>query len=143
MAHWLLIERLQNWRIDREEGFVRFGIPASKAPLAETVRAGDVLIFYVSSGISAFSHVREAAADGLRKLGLAGEYDVGFPFTLSTTPSLILPRRDWVPIQRLQDRLSFTRGRNLRVAMRTSIMKLRDEDARIILDEMRAAQGPA
>lgn len=140
MANWLLVERYENYRIDLDEGFIRFGIPESKATLGVQVCSGDTLIFYVSSGRSSFSHVREATRDGLHKLGLAGEYDTGYAYALATKPVLLLPRSQWISIKELQNALSFVRGKDLRRAMRTSIMRLSDADAAVILGAMQRAR---
>jgi predicted RNA-binding protein len=69
MAHWLLVERLDNWNVDKKEGFRRFGLSDKKKTLADRIKKGDTLIFYISSGISKFSDVREAIADGTARLG--------------------------------------------------------------------------
>ena len=138
MAFWLLVERLENWETDEREGFHRFGLPESKAALAAQIKTGDLLIFYVSSGISRFSDIREAVADGTRKLLHGGDYDTAFPIMLSTRPQLTLSRLSWVPIKPLIGGLSFTKGTSdWRQLMRTSLRHLNEADARLIINAMR------
>jgi hypothetical protein len=110
VAYWLLIERLENWETDEKEGFMRFGV-SERARLAREIKKGDLLIFYVSSGLSAFSGVREATADGTTKLRFGGDYDTAYPLSISTRPYLTLSRSDWVPMHDLLEKLEMTSGK--------------------------------
>jgi predicted RNA-binding protein len=140
MTHWLLVERLENWEVDRKEGFRRFGLPARKQRLAEQMRKGDKLIFYVSSGLSQFADIREVSEDGVFALGTGGGYDTAFPLFIATTPRLTLDPDKWVPIRDLIPKLSITSSKNdWRQVMRTSLREISDEDAEIIIDAMNQA----
>jgi hypothetical protein len=140
ISHWLLVERLENWNVDRSEQFRQFGLPRGKKKLGDLIKTGDLLIFYVSSGISSFADVREARADGLLKLGLEGDYDSPYPWRVMTKPVLTLPRDRWVPIKSLIADLSLTAGRpDWRQCMRTSLRRLERGDATVILESMRFA----
>lgn len=143
MAHWLLIERLENWKVDKKEGFRRFGLSEKKETLANKIKKGDTLIFYISSGISKFSDVREATADGTTRLGPGGNYDLGFPIAISTRLQFALDQKKWVAIHDLVDKLSLTAGKaDWRQVMRTSLRLLSDDDAMVIVGAMqRAAKG--
>jgi hypothetical protein len=141
VTHWLLVERFDNWQLDRLDGFRQFGLPRSKQKLGAEIRKGDQLIFYVSSGISSFADIREAADNGVCKLGLHGRYDEPFPWRVITTPVLTLPRERWVPIQTLTSRLSITALKNdWRQCMRSCLRRLSSTDAALIIEEMRKAQ---
>lgn len=138
VAYWLLVERLENWEVDKREGFRRFGLPESKEVMARQIRKGDLLIAYVSSGISSFADIRKAMADEPRKLGFGGDYDTAFPLAISTAPHLTLSRSNWVPIHSLTGRLSFTAGKgDWRQIMRTALRPLADADATVIIDAMK------
>ena len=140
MTHWLLVERLENWKIDQMEGFRRFGLPEVKRTLAQQVEKGDTLIFYVSSGISRFSDIREATASGTAKLGIEGDYDTPYPLSISTRPILTLERHIWVPLHGLVSSLSLTSGKaDWRQVMRNSLRRLSDEDGDLILNAMKHA----
>ena len=60
---------------------------------ADEMKAGDTLIFYVSSGMSQFADVREVTKEGTFKLGVGGRYDTAFPIFIATKPVLTLERR--------------------------------------------------
>lgn len=129
MKYWMFVERLENWKVDEAEGFRRFGIPDRKGRIASQIRKGDHLIFYVSSGISAFSDIREAMTDGTQALRFGGEYDTAFPISVATRPILVLPREKWVPIKLYLSKLSFTAGKkDWRQTMRNSVRQLECAD---------------
>src|SRR5258708_15770673 len=138
MAHWLLVKRLENWKVDEKEGFRRFGLSEQRERLASKIKEGHTLIFYISSGVSKFSDVREATADGTSRLGSSGNYDVGFPISISTRLQFALDPKKWVAIHDLVDKLSLTAGRaDWRQLMRSSLRLLSDDDAPVILDAMK------
>ena len=137
-TYWVLVERLANWEIDKRDGFRQFGLPDRKLKLGSEIKEGDLLIFYVSSGISSFADVREAAADGVSKLPLGGNYDTAFPWRVATRPCLSLPREAWVPMKSLAHRLSLTAGKaDWRQVMRTSLLRLSTKDGNLITAAMR------
>jgi hypothetical protein len=135
-----MVERLDNWLVDKHEGFRRFGIPAKKASLAKQVARGDKLIFYISSGMSQFSDIREATADGVTNLGAGGAYDTGYPLSLSTKPIITLEQDRWVPLKDLAEDLSITRGKkDFRFVVRASIRRLSEDDGSRIVSAVRKA----
>lgn len=143
MAYWLLVERRENWEVDREEGFLRFGIPKSKVKQASRIEKGDILIFYVSSGVSRFSDVREATDNGTKKLALGGNYDAAFPVYISTRPYLTLPKEAWVPLAPVARKLSFIGDvKDWRQLLRTTLRLLSDNDGRFLLSTMQTANQP-
>lgn len=140
VAYWLLVERLVNRQIDKAEGFRRFGLSERHKALADQMKKGDILIFYVSSGISKFSDVRQTIADGTAKLGSSGDYDTAFPISISTRLQFALDRNQWVPFHDLKDKLSITAGKGeWRQIMRSSLRRLSDEDAAVIIGAMKCA----
>lgn len=140
--YWLLVERLENWEADSRDGFSKFGISDMRLALANQIRKGDLLIFYVSSGISSFADVRRATANGARKLSVGGKYDTAFPWALSTEPVLTLERAQWVPIKGLLSSLALTRGKtNWTHMFRTSLRRMDPDDGSVIMAAMREAKG--
>lgn len=136
-THWLVVERLENWEVDRREGFTQFGIPDSRVSIANRIAHRDLLVFYVSSGVSCFADVREATANGIQKLRMGGQYDTAYPWKLSTRPYLILEREAWIPIQDVLHRLSFASGKgDWRQIMRNTLRHLSVNDAEVILTAM-------
>lgn len=79
MKYWLIVERYENWLVDQSEGFSRFGLPERKKPIADQIKKNDVLVVYVSSGMSALSDARLVTEDGASLLGRSGNYDMAYP----------------------------------------------------------------
>ena len=132
-GYWLLIERLENWRADERDGFRQFGLPDGRLKLGKEIKKGDMLIFYVSSGIGSFADIREALSDGVSKLPQGGRYDTAFPWRVVTRPYLSLPREQWVSMKSLADRLSLTAGMtDWRQLLRTSIRRISATDGDLI-----------
>lgn len=141
---WLIVERLENWEVDRDSDFSRFGLPERLERRASEVRKGDRLVAYVSSGISAFADVRQATSDGVEKLRFGGDYDTAFPICIRTESLFSLDRPQWVPIRTLVSELSFTKGkRDWRQLMRNSLRLLSQSDAERIIDCMKGARSDA
>ena len=140
ITYWLLVERLENWKTDEQEGFLRFGMPERKRKLAEQIEAGDHLIFYVASGVSKISDIRIAAGGGIAKLAGAGKYDTAFPFAIHTRPHLVLPRDAWVPFSGLVKKLSFTAAKlDWRQTMRNGLRRLDKEDGLVLENAIKRA----
>jgi len=140
MAHWLLVERKENWEIDRNEGFTRFGVSHSKLTLASQIKKGDLLIFYISSGISKLSDIREAIESGTKKLSLGGNYDTAFSMQIFTRPYLTLPREKWVSVEPLVKQLSFINKRGeWGYTFRNSLRQLNEADATLLIKTMQAS----
>lgn len=138
MAMWLMIERLENRQVDESEGFTRFGLSEAAAKRAAKIAAGDLLFFYVSSGISSFSDIRIAESKGVTKLPMGGDYDTGYPFALQTRPHVILDRNCWLPMREFSSKLAFSAGKDWRQLLRTTLRKLDDADGALLLAEMMA-----
>jgi hypothetical protein len=98
--YWLIIERLENWEADRANDFAFFGLPRRYRRAAAEVTQNDRVICYVSSKISAFSDIRVVRETGINpvKRTMQDAYDRSFEFFFSTSPTLILPRIAWVPL---------------------------------------------
>ena len=135
---WLLVERLENWLRDSQDGFRQFGLPEHKEKLGRSLEKGDLLFFYVSSGQSKFADVREVADAGVTKRRRGGDYDMPFPWCVRTRPVLTLARESWVPIKPLIGELSFTRGKaDWRQVMRNSLRRLDVGDAERLMSILR------
>jgi hypothetical protein len=90
--------------------------------------------------MSQFADVREVTKEGTFKLGVGGRYDTAFPIFIATKPVLTLELANWVKIHGLLDKLAITANkRDWRQVMRTSLRKITDNDAEIIIHTMKHA----
>lgn len=139
-AYWMIVERLENWEADASDGFRRFGIPERSLKSARRMRKGDLLICYVSSGISAFSDLREIVEDAPKPSRRDDRYDTAFPYHVATAPRLILPRPLWVRVHDIIEDVGFLGGRgDWRQLMRLSIRELSEHDGGVISGRLRRA----
>lgn len=134
--YWLIVERPENWEIDKNDNFIHFGLSERRKKLGNQVKMEDFLISYISGGISAFADIRRVIANGTHRLR-GSSYDTGFPICLKTEPYLILPRNKWIPIKELLDKLSLlNEAKDWRQTVRGSIKKLSQSDSSIIINAM-------
>ena len=66
--HWLIIERLENWEADQENGFSFFGLPRRYKGVSSNINKGDKVYCYVSSGIGAFTGIRVVSDTGIKEM---------------------------------------------------------------------------
>src|SRR5882672_846856 len=124
-SYWLINERVENWEADEANDFRMFGIPDHKWGIAERIAVGDVLVTYVSSGISAFADARRVESKAERMRRAPDIYDTPYPITVRTKPLVVVVRASWVKIHGLVQRLAFTRSSlDWRQVMRFSIRPL-------------------
>jgi hypothetical protein len=109
-TNWLIIESLENWKVDESNRFSYFGFTRRFYRLKDLIKAGDHLFTYVT-GVMAFADIREVTKDGLRNLPMGGDYAAALPYCIDTKPSLLLPRESWLSIHDVREDLKLTAGR--------------------------------
>lgn len=138
MAVWLFVERMEHWQIDEAEGFARFGLSPAAAKRAAEIQAGDRLVFYISSGVSAFSDIREALSGDIEKLRFGGDYDTAYPYAIRTRPVLVLPRTCWLPMREIAPSLDAFSNRDWRQMMRATLRRMSDTDGKRLIHAIEA-----
>lgn len=137
--YWIIVERYENWRVDKSENFKQFGIPEKKLSLAKRIRPEDILLTYISGGKRAFSDMRQVGSPPIIALKQGGPYDAAFSQAISTGPLLILPQDRWVPIRTILSELSFLSGKNWGQVFRTSLKAVPPADGAVIERALRGA----
>jgi hypothetical protein len=146
--HWLIVERPENWKADQKNGFSFFGLPPRYRQVASEIKKGDKVYCYVSTGVSSFSDIRVVVDEGVKETkedSFHDIYDRTFAYYFTTSPVLILPRKDWVPLKQLISMLELTKSRtpaSCRAVFQTSIRKLSPEDAALITSAMNPTVKP-
>ncbi len=133
MSFFVAVERYSNWLVDKENEFAFYGLPERHLKKAELVKAGDVLLIYVSSGRSAFAGARRVTTDKLLRLAYGGEYDVACPYAIATEPLVNVDPQNWVPVKQLVGSLAFLGTGDWRQQFRTSLKPVSDADGAVIL----------
>lgn len=134
---WLLVERLENWKVDRDSGFLVLGIGERKKATAEKMKPGDLIITYVSSGRSCFVDIRTVTGSGVRRSKRGLIYDDVYPYEIDTSPLKILPEEKWIKVHTLVGKLSFLDPcKDWRQVMRNAIRQLDGKDSKILLNAL-------
>jgi len=136
--YWLIVERYENWLVDSAEGFRHFGLSERRKAAIERIKAGDLLIVYVT-GKSCFSDVRRVLMPTTVRLKLGGPYDAAFPYALATEPVVTLKAENWLSVQSLAPKLGFLQFRDWRQAMRNSLREIPESDGRLLEKAIRSA----
>ena len=137
----MIVERLENWKVDRDGEFTTIAFPERYIRRLAQISEGDQLFTYVASRVSAFADIRQVVGRFERPKSSAqalGRYDSVYPITLPTKPLLILSDDKWIPFKDLSDRLSLTKDlKDWRNVVRCALRELNEEDARVIRTIMR------
>jgi hypothetical protein len=141
-AFWMAIETIDNWEVDRKNGFCFLGIVEYRIAKAHKVRAGDFIFVYVPSPYSGFADVRRVEVDGVRPSSHARLYSVACSRGVATSPVISLDPAQFTLMRRLIGRLTFVRpGPLWGNSIRSSFRSIVASDASEILAEM-AASNP-
>lgn len=136
---WLIVERLENWEVDKANNFSFFGLSERYRKTASEIKKDDLVFCYVSSGISAFSDIRLVSDATLRQLKTQS-YNSAFANCFATAPVLVLARDKWIPIKDVEEELDLTRGQaNWRSKLQTSIRRLSPHDATLLRGKLEEA----
>jgi len=143
-AYWIINERRENWEVDKSIGFSLFGLPEYKRAMAGQLFPGDILLTYVSSGISAFADARRVEANKGGRLRLGEPYDTPFPISIRTSPLVALTRDQWIKIHELVRLLSFTKGKkDWRQSFRFSLRHICRRDGELIFSRLKKVAASA
>lgn len=135
---WLAVERYENWKTDFNNKFTFLGLSKKKLKSVESMKAGDFIIGYVSSGVSSFLDIREVISDKPQKFKYGLVYDNVFDYQIETRPYHVLSEKDWINIHDFIGRLSFLpKNKQWGQTMRNSMRKLNESDAKLIVDSIK------
>ena len=130
-SYWLIVERYENWGVDRAENFRRFGLPERKRTTASKIRPGDLLVVYVS-GKGCFSDIRRVTSPPIVNLKHGEPYDAAFAFAIATEPYITPTEDKWLSIHTLLKQLSFLSPTDWRQSFRSSLRSIPDTDGKLI-----------
>mgnify|MGYP003565319095 CR=1 FL=1 len=136
---WLICERPENWVIDKQQGFTRFGLKKRYKKSADKVNIGDFVFTYIGGKKSCLADIREIIAPGTKPFRSISDYDAAFDIFLETKPYLILPKENWIPFRQIKDKLEMTRGKeHWYHCFRASIRKISNFDGEKLLEEVKS-----
>lgn len=137
---WMAVESLRNWQADSNNHFRFLGVSEFSAQRAKDVKRNDLIFVYVPKPKSAFADIRLALKDGLHRSPHTRVYDVPCYGGLVTKPLVVLDPEVWLPIKSIIGGLSFIHlAAGWGNALRRSFRKLKESDAKTILNAMHDA----
>jgi predicted RNA-binding protein with PUA-like domain len=147
-THWLLVSSPENFEVSRSRGFDIAGMKSRHRKKAETVKAGDTVLFYCV-GIKAIAGLAEVTGPYFeddthiwdsRKTG--EEYPFRFPIR---PIAMIADREDFVTVEDLVDALEYPKRwprANWTLAFQGNVHKFSDQDHTILASAVKeAAKG--
>lgn len=137
--YWLIVERLENWNADKASGFTHFGIGERHTKTASRISEGDLLISYISSGVSKFADIREAIKPGVHKLRRDVGYDGAFSQCIFTRSVLALEKHRWLPMSEVVTVLDLTKASaDWRQLFRISLRQINEHDGETLVRRLTA-----
>jgi hypothetical protein len=137
--YWLIVERAENWSVDKSNSFTFFGIGDRHLKSASKITTGDILISYISSGISKFADVRQAEKAGIHRIRRDVGYDSPFSQYIMTKSIIVLHKTKWLPISDIIKELEFTRSSaDWRQLLRISLREISANDGKLLLSMMKS-----
>ena len=146
-THWMLVSSPENFETSRRRGFDIAGMKSRHKKKAETVKAGDTVLFYCV-GIKAIAGLAEVTGPYFtddthlwdsRKEG--EEYPYRFPIVPT---AIIADAEDFVPVEDFLDALDYPRRwprQNWTLAFQGNVHKLSPQDHAILAGAVREAAG--
>ena len=143
----MLTGSLENFRATREHGFRVIGAKEGRRGMAEQVKPGDRIVFYVT-GVQAFGGIVRVTSEMFEDRekiwpGKPGKVDP-YPWRFDTEPELVLGEDEFVPAAELAPELEHVRKWPLehwQLAFQGQLRAVSDADSALL--ERRLREGAA
>lgn len=146
-THWLLVSCPENFEVSRARGFDIAGMKSRHRKKAETVKAGDTVLFYVTGrkAIAGLAEVTGPHFEGdehiwdSKKAG--EEYPYRFPIK---AVAVIADPDEFVPVEPFVDSLAYPKRwprENWTLAFQGNVHKLSSQDHALLAQAVRDAAG--
>lgn len=144
-SYWLALFRPKTWLQSAERGFTVVGFRSTFQRTARQIQSGDVFLCYVG-GASRFVGALEIVKGPYFDESPIWDSDI-FPCRFRVKPLVALPVEQGVRIKHLSNQLSFFRDMATPTSwaghVGRSLMRIRPDDAVVILQAIRASQDRA
>src|SRR5437763_10500662 len=108
---WMIVSSLENYRKTQERGFTVQGIKTRHRKRAETMRAGDRLLYYVTGRMvfTATCTLTSGMFEEHTHVWRSARRDEDYPWRIRIKPDCALEETAWVPAEDLAYRLECVR----------------------------------
>ncbi len=147
-THWLLVSSPENFEVSRARGFDIAGMKSRHRKKAETVKAGDTVLFYCV-GIKAIAGLAEVTgpySEDATHIWDSRKTGEEYPFRFPIRPLAMIPTRDeFVAVEDYVDALHYPKRwprANWTLAFQGNVHRFSPGDHAILADAVRdAAKG--
>ncbi len=141
--YWLLVSTPENFEISRRRGFDLAAMKSRHERKARQVRSGDKVIFYLTRemAIAGIAEVKSAYFTSEEPIWHSEKPGETYPFRFQTTPELILPPGELLPVEPFVGDLTHARKwppEHWRLAFQGNVHLLLEEDFILIERRLRA-----
>ncbi len=140
--YWMIVSSLENYRKTLERGFTVQGIKSRHRRRAETMKAGDHLLFYVTGRMvfTATCTLTSPMFEEHSHIWRSTRRDEDYPWRVRIRPEAVLEEADWVPAKDLAYRLEYVRKwppEHWTLAFQGHVHQLPQKDFKLIEDEIK------
>lgn len=146
-THWLLVSSPENFEVSRARGFDIAGMKGRHRKKAETVKAGDTVLFYCV-GIKAIAGLAEVTGsyfEDASHIWDSRKQGEEYPFRFPIKPLAIIPEAgDFVAVEDFVDALEYVKRwprANWTLAFQGNVHKLPEADYNLLASAVREAAG--
>ena len=109
--HFMVVENYDNWLKTKQKNFTEKAFKDRQSRIIiRSIKAGDLLIYYVSSGISGLGGIVEVTSSIYTQSDLY--WDDFYNLRFKTKPIVILEERQFVPFRPLVENLDFVKNKH-------------------------------
>jgi hypothetical protein len=109
MKYWYFVESEHNWKQDKFNNFSHLGIDKKKFNLKK-FSIDDKIVMHIT-GEKKVSDIRVIVDNSLHELPKTFNYDRPFEYCLKTKPIILLPKENWIPMDKFIYDLSIFKNR--------------------------------
>ncbi|MFC1903755.1 EVE domain-containing protein [Chloroflexota bacterium] len=108
--YFMVVQTHYNWSLTKERNFTFIGFKDGQSRnIIRSIEIGDLLIYYVSSGISSLGAIVEVTSPLYKDSDLY--WDDFYNLRFKTKPIVILQEEQFVPFRPLVERLNFVKNK--------------------------------
>jgi hypothetical protein len=139
--HWMIVTSPENLRKTREHGYTIQGVKSRHRRRAETIRAGDRILYYVTGrmAFAATVTVTSNMYEDHTPVWRTARRDEDYPWRVHIRPDLVPEESDWVPAKALAYRLDYVRKwppENWTLAFQGHLHQLPQKDFSLVEEEL-------
>ena|SRR5690606_25532161 len=145
MANWIVVGGPEIFGKTREMGFTRHGFKSTRRNMANSVKPGDLLAFYVT-GRKQFAAIAKVTSETVEEQTRIWQSDKKpnemYPYRVNIEPVVVLDEEKWLDAEPYHERFQWTQRwprANWTLAYQGNLHQVPQEDMDLLMKDMRAA----